>query len=118
MCIKYPLTDEEFLNVSGVGDVKAERYGKEFIRAITDYTKKNNIDVQSVKNAEHKNNIETKSVGNHRASTKKSLKEDTYLTTYNLYKQGKSVKEIALKEVSLKIQWKITLLTVQKQDMK
>lgn len=95
MCIKYPLTDEEFLNVSGVGDVKAERYGKEFIRAITDYTKKNNIDVQSVKNAEHKNNIETKSVGNHRASTKKSLKEDTYITTYNLYKQGKSVKEIA-----------------------
>jgi len=38
MCIKLPTTKEALLNVSGVGQVKAERYGKQFIDAISDYT--------------------------------------------------------------------------------
>ena len=37
MCEKRPVTPEEFLNVSGVGDVKLERYGADFIQAIKDY---------------------------------------------------------------------------------
>ncbi|MCL2282402.1 MAG: DNA helicase RecQ [Fibromonadales bacterium] len=34
MCIKMPTTKEEFLNVSGVGQVKMERYGERFLKAI------------------------------------------------------------------------------------
>jgi len=35
MCIKLPTTYEEFLHVSGVGHVKAERYAKQFLDAIS-----------------------------------------------------------------------------------
>ncbi|MCL2250118.1 MAG: DNA helicase RecQ [Oscillospiraceae bacterium] len=37
MCEKSPTTIQEFLNVSGVGQVKAERYGKRFVDAILSY---------------------------------------------------------------------------------
>ena len=34
MCLKLPATNAEFLNVSGVGQVKLERYGERFLRVI------------------------------------------------------------------------------------
>jgi len=37
MCEKRPVSIQEFLNVSGVGQVKAERYGKRFVDAILSY---------------------------------------------------------------------------------
>lgn len=37
MCVKTPLTDEEFLEVAGVGKVKLERYGKRFIDVIAEF---------------------------------------------------------------------------------
>lgn len=37
MAKKAPVTKEEFLNVSGVGKYKAERYGQAFITAIKKY---------------------------------------------------------------------------------
>ncbi|GHU54421.1 ATP-dependent DNA helicase RecQ [Clostridia bacterium] len=36
MCLKLPANEEEFLLVSGVGQVKLERYGRRFIAAIND----------------------------------------------------------------------------------
>lgn len=38
MCMKSPSTDEEFLKVSGVGQVKLERYGKRFLEAISNFS--------------------------------------------------------------------------------
>ena len=37
MCRRRPATLEEFLEVSGVGKRKLERYGEEFLRAIREY---------------------------------------------------------------------------------
>lgn len=37
ICRKMPMTDDEFLSVSGVGANKLERYGEEFLRAIREY---------------------------------------------------------------------------------
>ena len=37
MAAKRPRTREEFLGVSGVGEVKAARYGEAFLRVIADY---------------------------------------------------------------------------------
>jgi ATP-dependent DNA helicase RecQ len=37
MSIKTPKTREEFLDVSGVGEVKLERYGEKFLNAIAEY---------------------------------------------------------------------------------
>jgi ATP-dependent DNA helicase RecQ len=38
MCRKLPCSKEEFLNVSGVGQQKLEKYGDVFIKIICDYT--------------------------------------------------------------------------------
>ena len=40
MCVKIPTTREALLSVSGVGQVKAERYGKRFLDAISDFTRR------------------------------------------------------------------------------
>lgn len=37
MAEKAPRTMDEFLDVTGVGEVKAARYGEEFLRAIAEY---------------------------------------------------------------------------------
>lgn len=37
MCRKMPMTDDEFLSVSGVGAKKLEKYGEEFLCVIRDY---------------------------------------------------------------------------------
>lgn len=37
MCAKLPQTNQQFLSVSGVGSMKAERYGKKFMDAIASY---------------------------------------------------------------------------------
>jgi len=38
MCVKIPKTRTEFLNVSGVGNVKLERFGDKFLKAIAAYS--------------------------------------------------------------------------------
>lgn len=37
MCVKLPKTPEEFLNVSGVGNVKLKQYGEQFLEVIGKY---------------------------------------------------------------------------------
>ena len=63
-----PQTDDEFLAISGVGQRKLEVYGGEFMEEIRTFIKE-----------------------------KKKGKKDTTLETYNLYKEGFSVDEIAIK---------------------
>ncbi len=41
MSVKKPRTMQEFLNISGVGSRKAERYGRQFISIVEDYLSKN-----------------------------------------------------------------------------
>lgn len=43
MCIKYPITIEELVNINGVGEGKAKRYGKKFIALIDRYVIENDI---------------------------------------------------------------------------
>ena len=42
MCAKKPTTKQEFLCISGVGSVKAERYGKDFVRVVSEYLNEKN----------------------------------------------------------------------------
>lgn len=44
MANTYPTTQQELLNISGVGQVKYERYGQNFIDAIETYMQDKNID--------------------------------------------------------------------------
>lgn len=43
MTIKYPITQEELVNIHGVGEGKAKKYGKEFLALIENYVNENNI---------------------------------------------------------------------------
>jgi ATP-dependent DNA helicase RecQ len=43
MALKYPITIDELLNVHGVGEGKAKKYGKPFIQFISDYVSENEI---------------------------------------------------------------------------
>jgi ATP-dependent DNA helicase RecQ len=43
MALKYPMNIEELKNVHGVGEGKAKKYGKEFVKLITQYVTDNDI---------------------------------------------------------------------------
>ena len=43
MSLKYPINSEELLNINGVGEGKAKRYGMKFLRLIKEYVNENNI---------------------------------------------------------------------------
>ena len=43
MCLKYPISLEELVNINGVGEGKAKRYGKEFLDIINRYVEENEI---------------------------------------------------------------------------
>ncbi len=65
-----PLSDAEFLEISGVGQHKLEVYGEEFMGEISDFL-----------------NIKTKG----------KKKKTTYSVTYDLYEEGLTIEEIAEK---------------------
>ena len=43
MALKYPISMEEMLNIYGVGEGKAKKYGKPFVESITSYVDENDI---------------------------------------------------------------------------
>ena len=43
MALKYPITLEELVQVHGVGDGKAKKYGKDFVALIAEYVEENDI---------------------------------------------------------------------------
>ena len=47
MAVAYPRSEEEFSRMHGVGEVKLEEYGPEFVSAIREYVEANNVEVQT-----------------------------------------------------------------------
>ncbi len=43
MALKYPVTHEELVNIHGVGEGKAKKFGKEFVQLIKDHVEENEI---------------------------------------------------------------------------
>jgi len=110
MCVKYPLNKIEILEVSGVGEHKAEKYGTKFMEVIKNYIEKNNIEINKIKNCnEEEDSVEKydkSSVNNKNKQHKvakdnkenkinKENKEDTRTTTYKMYEEGKTIADIA-----------------------
>ena len=71
MADKKPVSGEEMLDISGVGQAKLDNYGTDFINAILEFVKAKQKEGSSVK------------------------KGSTFLVTLELYHQGLSVREIA-----------------------
>lgn len=82
MCAKHPVTMEGFLQVSGVGETKARKFGEAFIETIQKHL--------------HQNNIKTHETESDVISDSTLKGEDTRMVTYNLYRQGRSIEEIAV----------------------
>jgi ATP-dependent DNA helicase RecQ len=72
MEILRPMSDDEFLTVEGVGKVKLEKYGAEFINAIIEFERNKSV-------------------------VKKEKKDSTYKKTLELFENGLSVADIAEK---------------------
>ncbi len=81
MCVKLPQTKEEFLLVSGVGEMKLEKYGAPFINGIEEFCKEN------------PDRSREKLIPP--VAKRKKGEKNSHLETYKLFKEGLSVKEIA-----------------------
>lgn len=57
MSIKYPISKEEMLEISGVGEIKYDRYGENFIEIIKEYIIENNIKKEIVVDKEQSKEI-------------------------------------------------------------
>ena len=96
MCIYFPTTVENMLSISGVGMNKTQKYGSLFISAISKYIEENNITPKEFPNKANKKETAALQVSsNVNEDVIPKIKESTYITSYNLFKQGNSIKEIA-----------------------
>ena len=88
MATYLPQNDAEMHKISGVGDVKFEKYGADFLRVIREYCLKNNlasrIDLKSPGRRERKPRTKRDADG-----------RDTYHISYEMFREGRSVQEIA-----------------------
>lgn len=82
MVSKLPITAEQFLEIKGVGNQKFERYGQAFVNVINAYLE------------EHPE--VTQSAPQQMKEKKRNSGEPTHLETYEHYRKGKSIKEIAV----------------------
>ncbi|MGP4078525.1 DNA helicase RecQ [Pseudalkalibacillus sp. R45] len=83
MCMKQPQSEAEFLAVTGVGQNKLEKYGTQFIEAITEFL---------VQNPERK---EEAVKGTDSKTKPKKATPNSHIETYKLYKEEMTVEEIA-----------------------
>ncbi|MCO5936687.1 DNA helicase RecQ [Mucilaginibacter sp. RB4R14] len=81
-----PQKMDELRLISGFGDVKLAKYGREFLAIVNSYSEAKGLPSR----------IKKKSAKRERkAKIKKGKLSDTFQFTYNLYKEGKSVTEIS-----------------------
>lgn len=85
MCIKLPITSEEFLNVNGVGELKLEKYGAVFLSVIENFCKAN------------PERLSGKPVMKTSTQKSKKIEKNSHLITFELFKEGLTVPEIAKK---------------------
>ena len=87
MATYYPTTTDRMLQIHGVGANKVHKYGDDFIEAISNYVRENGIVADEI--------IIPKSVNAKKETASSSPKEESYMISYQLYCEGKSIDEIA-----------------------
>ncbi|MBS4204638.1 DNA helicase RecQ [Lederbergia citrea] len=85
MSAKLPTDENELLQIKGIGERKLEAYGKEFLAAINNYCKENEIERTPIHSVKREKN----------AVSKNSDKEPSHHLTYQLLEEGNSVTDIA-----------------------
>lgn len=86
MATYLPQSDWEMRKISGVGDLKFEKYGSDFLRAVKDYSLRNGL----------VSNIDLKLPKRDRKRTKRDANgKDTYRISLEMFRDGRSINEIA-----------------------
>ncbi|MBE6024500.1 MAG: DNA helicase RecQ [Cellulosilyticum sp.] len=90
----YPTTEEALLQVTGVGEYKVEKYGQLFIKIINEYVENHPVEVERMKSLvlleeqdERQSILKTQPT--------KSAPRDSHKLTYELYRAGRTIDEIA-----------------------
>lgn len=96
MSSRYPVTTEQFLEITGVGQHKCEKYGEIFISRIKDYVNENNIILNWDDNKSEKNIVKKTTV----KSEDKKIK--SHEITAKMFKEGIDINQIS-KERSLTV---------------
>jgi hypothetical protein len=86
-----PLTEEHLLKISGFGEAKVNAYGRIFLRIIRDYADGHNLESNIRALSPKKERASKKEKGTGETEKKIGTKEQTY----NLFKQGFKLEEIA-----------------------
>ncbi|MBX4266380.1 DNA helicase RecQ [Clostridium estertheticum] len=105
----FPVNEKEMLNIKGVGESKLNKYGEEFIQVIKKYMQENNIEIKAEILYNEDDGDKTESAIER--EPKNEDKMPSYLITYNMYKDGKSIEEIISER-------KLKSLTVQEHIFK
>lgn len=103
MGIKLPLNREDMLEITGVGEIKFERYGRQFLELIHEYAPS----METVENrAETTPPKQRKAKKNKEVSDPQEEKTPTHIISWQLYREGLSLQDIARKRER-------TLITIQ-----
>ena len=87
MTTYLPEDEDEMLKISGVGDIKMQKYGADFLAIITDYCEENNLESRiNLKTPKHEPKKRTK---------RNAKGEDTHMISLKMFKNGASINEIA-----------------------
>lgn len=99
---RMPITKEQFLDISGVGNSKLNKYGEKFMSKIKEYIEEKNIEVTwSFNKVKNNNNISFDDVLDKEENKKKKEKNKngeekvkSHYITVDYIKAGKSIKEV------------------------
>ena len=87
MATYLPQTEEEMRRISGVGDLKLQKYGADFLEVVVDYCETNNLDSRiDLKTPKREAKSRTK---------RDSSGQTTYDVSLDMFKSGLSIAEIA-----------------------
>lgn len=95
LSIRMPITDEQFLDISGVGNSKLNKYGDKFMDKIKEYIEEKNIEVNWSFNSKNKNISFGEVKNKDDNKNEKDDKRKSYDITVDFLRDGKSMKEIA-----------------------
>ena len=94
MALYLPQTLAELRKISGFGDAKIEQYGHQFLDVIVSYSKENNLS-SMIQEKSPKRERKEPPAGRPGKTGPVKKKGDTYAESFKLYKEGRTIADIA-----------------------
>jgi hypothetical protein len=90
ICIYLPLNKKDLQRISGFGKAKAEKYGDDILEAVESYCSRHNIETNMSAITD-----DPKKQRKEKSTVSATPKTESRVISFNLYKEGKAVPEIA-----------------------